>query len=174
MTRLFSLIISFYLTLALVQIPFVNSLMPGFVKDIFAPSEMYYISVITPDKNFDISSDEYYDNLLPMKRDRIEKVLENTPGIEKLAPDYYVYEGESGSADINLYTGDSEADIMEIEFVFPYYSVSAAPDLIDTIVKIAKEIPGSRIFDYDQRKLYRPDEKDKLISSVEEFVTGAD
>ena len=171
--RVMSLILSFYLTLAIVQIPFIQSLMPEYLQDILAvPEETEYnfLSIVVPADNFDPASAYYNEGLVAMDRQQVETLLASIPGMHQLDLDYYVYETETMTIDVSLYTGDYSSEITEIEFALPSDRLDAISELVDVMLTIGVEIPNSQIFDYNNQKLYKLEEYNLLIRFYSELM----
>ncbi len=170
--RILILVLSFYLTLAIIQIPFVQSLIPGYVKQLLAPAPEYteynYVSVVLPKEDFDPSPERYAEGLLPMTREDVEQALANIPGMAMVEDDYYNYIGKTITVDVFLYTGRSKNQIIEIELDIPLNRPDAAEELADVLMTIASALPGTQIFDYNNRRLYKMDEKDELIYNLQQ------
>lgn len=83
MTRFFSAVLAFYLTLAIVQIPYVQSLMPEYVRQITAAEEdyeeePYFVSIIVPKNDFDPKEENqetYSKNLSYMEYNKVAGLL---------------------------------------------------------------------------------------------------
>lgn len=167
--RMFSIFLSFYIAFGIVQIPFVQNIMPDYIKEIMEEPtvlESHYLSIIVPNKDFNPANDVYQDGLQPMGRREVTEALLNSPQISEEGPDDFTFNGETIASTVYLYAGSNDDEIFEIEFSVPADQLEAADEVVEVMVEIASEIPGSMIYDYNQTKLFDPGNPTELVNSL--------
>lgn len=174
--RTIALVLSFYIAFGVVQIPFIQNLMPDYIMEILeepAEPEYHYLSIVVPDEEFDPQDEMYQDHLLPMDRQKVTEALISYPGMTKETPDDFVFSGDVTDSPIYLYSGDNDQEIVEIEFQVPADRLDSAEEVVGIMVEIASDLPGSKLFDYNQTKIFNPAEAPELINSLQEFDADA-
>lgn len=173
MTRFFSAILAFYLTLAIVQIPYVQALIPEYVKEITATEDDYvedahYVSIIVPEKDFDPQEEDqevYSQKLSPIKYDDVAGLLKR-PEVRQESHDSYYFKIDNIDIPISLYTGQNENQVTEIEFQIPLSQLDKAEKVVKAMAEMAKGIQGSQFFDYSGKNLYETKDKDALVKAI--------
>lgn len=188
MTRIMSAILALYFTLGLVQIPYVQAQLPGYVREIVntdsgdsedeeAP-ETYYLSIVVPGTNFDPQETEqeiYSKNLKEMDYKTVDGMLKKLPGITQESRDSYTLNNAGLEISISLYLDKTGDRVSEIEFQLPMENLDHGNTVAEVMVQLAEQIPGSRLFDYTGKKLYPVKDKDKLVRELQaaQGSTGA-
>lgn len=170
--RIISLVLSFYIALGVVQIPFIQNLMPNYIMEIMeepAEPEYHYLSIVVPGNEFKPEDEMYQDYLRPMDRRKVTEALMSFPEMAEETPDDFIFSGETTDSTVYLYAGENDQEIIEIEFQVPADHLDLAEEVVDVMVEIASDIPGSRVFDYNQTKIFDPAKSPELINSLKEF-----
>lgn len=175
MTRLMSAILAIYLTLGLVQIHYVQAVMPGYVKEIVNASseeetpEPYYISIVVPGNNFnpkETDQEIYSKNLEKIEYATVDRILKRLPEVTQDSRDGYTIKSNGIEIPISLYLDKTGNTVSEIEFQVPMESLDKADKVVAIMAQLAEQIPNSKFFDYTSQSLYLLKDKEVLARKV--------
>ncbi|HEX3031586.1 MAG TPA: hypothetical protein VHS59_05005 [Bacillota bacterium] len=178
MNRLMAAIIAFYITLGVVQIPYVQQLMPGYIKELTAPDEAYaeddyyYLSIVNPESGFNPAEEDqevYSKKLKYMDYNKVAELLEQLPQAHMDRRDGYTFKLDGVEIAVTLYTDTAENQVSEIEFQLPAAHLDKGEHLVQTLSQVASQLEGTKLFDYSGKKVYQLQDQAALIKAISDY-----